>query len=122
MSNALKNFFEQRGMTQEELASKLGVSQAYISSLLSGNKPFGKKQAHRFEEMFGLSETWLLTGKGSMLASEEYNNNQKDYIAPAKTEEATKATSTEELIALLKKRDEQIDRLITLLEKKYGNK
>lgn len=56
-----------------------------------------------------------------MLASEEYNNNQKDYIAPAKTEEATKATSTEELIALLKKRDEQIDRLITLLEKKYGN-
>lgn len=66
----LTQFFKDRGITQEDIAQKLGVSQAYVSTLLSGKTKFGKKQANRFNELWGLSASWLLTGEGEMMAGD----------------------------------------------------
>ena len=63
----LVRFFKEKGITQDEIARQLGVSQSYVSALLTGKKAFGKKQAHRFSELYGLSPSWLLTGAGEML-------------------------------------------------------
>ena len=76
---SLKSFFKERGLTQEKVADMLGVSQAYINALLTGSKQFGKKQAKRFEELFGLSETWLLTGQGEPL---KWKRNKKRSQSP----------------------------------------
>lgn len=115
----LRLFFKERGMKQEQIASMLGVSQAYVNSLLNGNKPFGKKQAKKFEEVFGISEVWLLTGKGEMVINEVHQNNQNGNNIHGYTVNYQGENSSDKLIEMLKKKDEQIDRLLSLLEQKY---
>lgn len=66
----LKSYFDDKGMSQVDIAEKLGVSKAYVNALLSGRSAFGKKQAEIWENNFGLSKTWLLTGEGEMLKSD----------------------------------------------------
>lgn len=117
---SLKSFFKERGLTQEKVADMLGVSQSYVNALLTGSKQFGKKQARRFEELFGLSETWLLTGKGEMVIGAVVQNNQNGNNINGNTVNYHGENSTEKLIEMLKKKDEQIDRLLNLLELKYG--
>lgn len=64
----LKEHFDKLGYTQQYVADKLGVSQAAVSALLNG-KPFGKKLANKWAEMFGLKPNWLLTGEGEMFVA-----------------------------------------------------
>lgn len=64
----LKDFFEQRGIKQDELSNEFNVSQPYISQLINGKKEAGKKIASKLSEKYGISEAWVLTGKGEMLA------------------------------------------------------
>lgn len=71
ISSKLSQYFRDRCITQETIAETLGVSQQYVSGLLSGKKAFGKKQAQRFYECWGISPSWLLTGEGEMLRSGE---------------------------------------------------
>lgn len=116
-SEKLKLFFKEKKLTQEQIASMLGVSQAYINALLTGGKTFGKKQAKRFEALFGLSETWLLTGKGEMVVSGVCQNNQNGNNIQGENVTYQGDDSTDKFIALLQKKDEQIDRMLALLEK-----
>lgn len=63
----LSEYFDSRGVSQVDIASQLGVSKAYVNALFTGRSHFGKKQAELWEEKFGLSKIWLLTGEGDML-------------------------------------------------------
>lgn len=51
----LSSYFKEKGITQEEIASRLGVSQAYVNALLNGRKAFGKQQAK--PETLGLRQS-----------------------------------------------------------------
>ncbi|MBP3776721.1 MAG: helix-turn-helix transcriptional regulator [Prevotella sp.] len=62
----LRKFFEEKGITQEQLAAKLGVDKAHVNKLLMGKKEFGKRTARTWSDLFGLSYSWLLTGEGEM--------------------------------------------------------
>lgn len=66
ISEKLKIFFDERNITQQEIAVKMGVSQPAVSALLNG-KPFGKKLAQKWGDEFGIKPIWLLTGEGEML-------------------------------------------------------
>lgn len=70
ISEKLTGYFKSQGITQEEIADRLGVSQQYVSRLLTGKTAFGKKQAQKFSEIWGLQPSWLLTGEGNMMKSE----------------------------------------------------
>lgn len=63
----LRKYFENKGITQKNIAETLNVGPAYINKLLSGKKGFGKKTAQQFQDLYGLSASWLLTGEGDML-------------------------------------------------------
>ena len=118
----LRAYFEEKGITQEELAAKLGVSQPYVNALLNDKKSFGKKQAQKWGELFGLSVNWLLTGLGDMYSDSVIQNNQngdnihghsvtvnkteKDYLEIIKTQAEQ-----------LSKSQEQIDRLLSIIER-----
>ena len=118
----LRAYFEEKGITQEELAAQLGVSQPYVNALLNDKKSFGKKQAQKWNELFGLSVNWLLTGLGDMHSDSVIQNNQngdnihghsvtvnkteKDYIEIIKTQAEQ-----------LSKSQEQIDRLLSIIAK-----
>jgi len=55
------------GLTQEEIARRFGVSKQAINSLINGRKPFGKQNAIKWANEFGLNAAWLLTGEGEMI-------------------------------------------------------
>lgn len=114
----LKEFFRQRGLTQQNIAERFGVSQQYVASLLNGTNPFGKKVAHKWAEEFGLSEAWLLTGVGDITTTGVVQNNQNgdNYQGVGMTVNKTDA----KFFALLRKKDEQIDRLLSIIEKMQG--
>ena len=115
ISNELANFFKNKGLSQTDVANMLGTSPQYISAIFSGRKNVGKKQAVKFEELFGLSALWLLTGKGDMLRTPIHaEEGSVQVMGNASNVNAGKTIDS--LVELLKRKDEQIDRLIRLLE------
>ena len=67
---ALGKYLRETGHTQASIASQLGVSQPYVNALLTGRKAFGKSQAKKWGDLYGLSPSWLLTGEGDMLKAD----------------------------------------------------
>lgn len=67
VGNKLKEYFEKKGISQVEIAREMGVSKAYVNGLFAGRNTFGKVQAQKWGNHFGLSVSWLLTGDGEML-------------------------------------------------------
>ena len=70
MHNKLKKYFEEKGITQQQIADALGVSLQYVNQILNGKKFLGKKNAERLANLFGLSKSFLLTGEGDVEASD----------------------------------------------------
>ncbi len=76
--SSLVKFLRDTGHTQASIAAQLGVSQPYVNALLTGRKAFGKSQAKKWGDLYGISPSWLLTGEGTMV---------KDAPAPAHVED-----------------------------------
>ena len=62
----LKNYFEQKGYSQQQIADILDVHQTNISALFLGKRPFGKNAAKKWNKAFGFRVNWLMTGEGPM--------------------------------------------------------
>lgn len=112
----LKKFFKAQGITQQQIADKIGTSQAYINQLITGKSLFGKQMANRFQCLYGLSAAWLLTGEGEMLASSHGSVGQGT---------ATDTTTVDKLIDVVTRQQEQmshqqeqIDQLLKLIKDK----
>lgn len=113
----LKDFFKAQGLTQQNIAERLNVSQSYVGMLMAGSKAFGKNTAQAWADEFGLSAAWLLTGEGAISGAVIQNNQSGDNF------QGNGMTVHKEdgcLIAQLKKKDEQIDRLLRIIEKMQG--
>lgn len=116
----LYEYFKKQDISQSEIAERFKVSKASINALFTGKRAFGKKQAEKFEKEFGISKSWLLTGQGEMLCP---NISQENVSGPNVVGESTVNNNiTEDFIKLLQKKDEQIDRLLTLLENQQKQK
>ena len=61
----IKDYFNEEGMSQQEVAKILNVQQAAVSNQLNG-RPFGKNSAAKWNMAFGFRVNWLLTGEGPM--------------------------------------------------------
>ena len=115
----LAAFFKEQGITQEEIAEQPGVSQQYVSGLLSGKKAFGKKQAKRFCELWKISPSWLLTGEGPMIVGDNSQAIQENNGTAIHTQYSTDASlmaALREAQAQNTKSQEQIDRLLGIIE------
>jgi hypothetical protein len=75
MSNILKNISKlanNEGITITSLEQKLGASKGVLSRAIAHNTDIQSKWLFNLVENYPLYNTeWLLTGKGSMLKSEE---------------------------------------------------
>jgi transcriptional regulator with XRE-family HTH domain len=56
---SLRRLREERGMSQAQAASRLGVSQPYLSLLEAGDRPVTSRLARRYLATFGLSPSHL---------------------------------------------------------------
>lgn len=113
----LKNFFKAQGLTQQSIAERLNVSQSYVGMLMSGSKAFGKNAAQTWADTFGLLAAWLLTGEGSITGEVVLNNQSGDNF---QGNGMTVHHENRCLLDQLKKKDEQIDRLLRIIEKMQG--
>lgn len=57
INKELAKFFISIGLSQKDVANRMGTSSAYINALLNGRKAIGKKQAVKMANLFGLSSS-----------------------------------------------------------------
>lgn len=114
ISKDLTGFFRSQGITQDEIAAQLGVTQQYVSGLLSGKKSFGKKQAQKFSELWGISPSWLLTGEGDMMVNAPKNHQViGNNSGTAINGDGAIIHQKEESADVLKRMQDQIDELLS---------
>ena len=65
----LRAYFEQKGMTQKQVADILGIQQQNVGVHFQG-RPFGKNAATKWHNAFGFSAHWLMTGQGKMMSDD----------------------------------------------------
>lgn len=63
----LRQYFENQGIKQVDIASTIGVNPSYITKIYKGEREIGKEQVDKWVTHYGLSKVWLLTGEGEML-------------------------------------------------------
>jgi plasmid maintenance system antidote protein VapI len=138
---SLKKFFKDQNITQQQVAYKLGTSQAYVNSILTGRNPIGRQTAAKLSAAYGLSAAWLLTGEGEMLATSHGSVNHISIDAGSRINAtggssvsnvgnvaqgtAADTTTVDKLIGVMTRQQEQmshqqeqIDQLIQILKDK----
>ena len=63
----LRVYFEEKGMTQQQVAEKLGIKQQNVGAHYCGLRAFGKNAAMKWQRAFGFNAQWLMTGQGKMM-------------------------------------------------------
>lgn len=108
-------------MTARSLAFAIGLKSPQIFyDIKAGKCGISKSLAENIQEHFlNISAAWLLTGEGKMTpgASVQQNNQNGDNY---QGDGMTVHKSDADFLSLLKKKDEQIDRLLHIIEKMQG--
>lgn len=109
--------------SQNDIAKKLGISSGYMSELMQSRKAISKRIVSRLADVYPQFDmNWLKVNEGEMLKKPTIvqNNVNGDNLQGQNI--TLSSDNYMEIIRekdrQLQKRDEQIDRLITLLEKK----
>lgn len=66
----LKKFFDEKHISQKEVADTIGIKPQYVNAIFSGRRAIGHKIADKLAEQYNISKVWLLTGEGEMLKHE----------------------------------------------------
>lgn len=93
VGNKIKEYFKAQGISQRKAADMLGTTQQVVGCLLNG-KPFGKRTAAKWHEVFGFNAAWLITGVGDMF---EEADNQNESTAKTIVAEGADAVACEVL-------------------------
>ena len=83
----IKEVLENRHMTQKELASRMDMSEKYISKLINGEVPLTQDVALRLERVFGVDASFwngLEAGYREKILKVEYENSLDEEINFAK--------------------------------------
>lgn len=126
-SERIKKLEEFTGLSLNKLAAAIGIkSPQTFYDIKSGKHGISKDLADKIKAKYlNINMSWLLSGEGEMIPPSVIQNNQNgDNInghsvnVEQKTEIEKFLDTIKECHELLRKKDEQIDRLLTLLEKK----
>lgn len=116
-------FLESQSISKAEFERRAKLSNGYLNNFKGA---FGAEKLEYILSAFpNLNKVWLLTGEGNMLNPSIVQNNQNGDNINGQSVKVENKTDAEKLLdtikechELLKKKDEQIDRLLTLLENK----
>lgn len=118
--NELMNYYN---LSQKQLSQKSQVDSSHLSKVLNGRLECGSGVKSKLLLAFpNVNRDWLLYGKGEMLkVSQSMGDVNNSVVVGANFSgngnNITHNDSINEMIGLLKKKDEQIDRLLTIIEK-----
>lgn len=114
----MRQYFESQSITQKTIAELLQVSPAYVNKLFLGKKEFGKKTAEKFKDLFGLSQSWLLTGEGPMLAPASGSESSSIVNGPNSSQAvgdgatAVNGEGVKECLEIVRQQQESIAKLV----------
>ena len=97
----LKRFREDKNLNQKELAVILGITRPFVSQIENGKDPMPEAHIAKLKVLYNLDDV------------SEYVRN-----IPLKPGTASSASTPVDVMELLREKDRQIDRLLSLLEKK----
>ncbi len=126
-SERIKKLEEFTGLSLNKLAAAIGIkSPQTFYDIKSGKHGISKDLADKIKAKYlNINMSWLLSGEGEMITPSVIQNNQNgDNInghsvnVEQKTEIEKFLDTIKECHELLRKKDEQIDRLLSLLEKR----
>ncbi|MBR4678267.1 MAG: helix-turn-helix transcriptional regulator [Bacteroidales bacterium] len=104
--------------SQNDIAKKLGISSGYMSELMQSKKAISKQIVSKLEKVYPQFDiNWLKIKEGEMLKTSVIQNNVNGDNTINITQENYMEIIREK-DKQLQKSQEQIDRLISLLEKK----
>lgn len=104
-------------LSARALSSEIGLSSPQIFYDIKANKcGISKELALKIQEkFFDINAAWLLLGDGEMIKTQSTTGDNNTQVAGNSNQINT---ISDKFIALLQKKDEQMDRLLTLLEQK----
>lgn len=82
----LRAYFEEKGMTQQQVADILGIQQQNVGVHFQG-RPFGKNAAMKWQRAFGFNAQWLMTGIGKMMLDDVITHTMTTPSAPSELDE-----------------------------------
>ncbi len=112
-------YLSKKRITKSSFAREVGVSNAFISSI---RKSISPEVLQKIKEAFpDLNIEWLMTGEGNMILAESIEGNQIAVAGRDAINNNNHPQTIEELVSIIKKDQEQRDRLIAIIEKLTGN-
>lgn len=126
-SERIRRLEEYTGLSLNKLAAAIGIkSPQTFYDIKSGKHGISKDLAERIKAKYlNINISWLLSGEGEMTTPSVIQNNENGNNINGHSVKVEHKTDIEKLLdtikechELLRKKDEQIDRLLTLLENK----
>ncbi len=125
-SERIKRLEEYTGLSLNKLAAAIGIkSPQTFYDIKSGKHGISKDLAEKIKSKYlNINISWLLGGEGEMttpsvVQNNENGNNINGHSVKVEQTDIEKFLDTiKECHELLRKKDEQIDRLLSLLEKR----
>ena len=126
-SERIKRLEEYTGLSLNKLAATIGIkSPQTFYDIKNGKHGISKDLAERIKAKYlNINISWLLSGEGEMTTPSIDQNNENGHNINGHSVKVEQKTDIEKMLdtikechELLRKKDEQIDRLLTLLENK----
>lgn len=99
-------------------AKFLGCASSYYSEVINGSTNLSDRFLKNAAEKLQINSDWVRTGEGDMLNNGVIQNNNNGDNINGQNVNVNK--SEDALLDLLKKKDEQIDKLLGIIEKMNG--
>lgn len=104
ISERIARLIDVSGMTKTDFASKLNVTQAYISKITNKGSVPSDRLIEDICEKFNVNETWLRTGEGEMFIELSRDEQIAEFIGRTLSTESE--SFKKRFIAMLAKLDE----------------
>lgn len=117
LNEALKVVFLKIGIYKKaDMAEFLGYKSPYFSGIINGKEKMSDSFLKTISEKLHINTQWIATGEGDMVSGNKIvlqNQNGDNINGHSVT---VNKTETDAFIDLLKKKDQQIDRLLSIIE------
>jgi len=104
--------------SQCDFAAALGIKQGTLSGIYMASKGVGVSGNIKriLENQYGVNIDWLETGEGSVIKGDGNQNVNGNHNTAIQGNGNQVNSETTRFLALLEKKDEQIDRLLAIIE------
>ena len=126
-SDAIRDYFHENGISNRDVAERLGVHEGSVSNILSGRYGISKKIAARLTDLYGFNMRFLMTGEGALLPpggvriAQHHNTNTGDGAGAIHLgSDEVLRRQVDDLTARLERAEEEKARLLGIIETMTG--